>query len=91
MTDLLLRLALRGREDCRSAEARARVGSLSGAVGIGANALLFADLIPIYQKYGIEWGETQVEMEDNAAVQGQWGVLDPVLHKRRNCYIKSIR
>ena len=26
-------------------------------------ALLFADLIPIYQKYGIEWGETQVEME----------------------------
>ena len=39
----------------------------------------------------IEWGETQVEMEDNAAVQGQWGVLDPVLHKRRNCYIKSIR
>ena len=57
----------------------------------GANALLFADLIPIYQKYGIEWGETQVEMEDNAAVQGQWGVLDPVLHKRRNCYIKSIR
>ena len=42
MTDLLLRLALRGREDCRSAEARARVGSLSGAVGIGANALLFA-------------------------------------------------
>ena len=57
----------------------------------GANALLFADLIPIYQKYGIEWGETQVEMEDNAAVQGQWGVLDPVLHKRRNCYIKSIK
>ena len=42
MTDLLLRLALRGREDCRSADARARVGSLSGAVGIGANALLFA-------------------------------------------------
>ena len=57
----------------------------------GANALLFADLIPIYQKYGIEWGETQVEMEENAAVQGQWGVLDPILHKRRNCYIKSIK
>ena len=57
----------------------------------GANALLFADLIPIYQKYGIEWGETQVEMEDNVAVQGQWGVLDPILHKRRNCYIKKIK
>ena len=57
----------------------------------GANALLFADLIPIYQKCGIEWGETQVEMEDNVAVQGQWGVLDPILHKRRNCYIKKIK
>ena len=57
----------------------------------GANALLFADLIPIYQKYGIEWGETQVEMEANVAVQGQWGVLDPILHKRRNCYIKKIK
>jgi cation diffusion facilitator family transporter len=41
MTDLLLRLALRGREDYRSPDTRSRVGSLSGAVGIGANLLLF--------------------------------------------------
>ena len=26
----------------------------------GANALLFADLIPIYQKYGIEWAATAI-------------------------------
>ena len=57
----------------------------------GANALLFADLIPRYQAYGIEWGETQVEMEANAGVQGQWGVLNPILHKRRNCYKKIIK
>lgn len=56
----------------------------------GANALLFADLIPRYQAYGIEWGETQVEMEGNAGVQGQWGALNPILHKRRNCYRKEI-
>ena len=56
----------------------------------GANALLFADLIPIYQKYGIEWGETQVEMETNTAVQGQWGPLNPIHHKSRECYIKRI-
>lgn len=56
----------------------------------GANALLFADLIPIYQKYGIEWGETQVEMETNTAVQGQWGPLNPIHHKSRECYIKKI-
>lgn len=65
------------------------VGVLPEYRAKGANALLFADLIPIYQKYGIEWGETQVELESNMAVQGQWGVLDPILHKRRNCYIKK--
>ena len=41
MTNLLLRLALRGRTDYRDPDTRARVGSLSGAVGIGANLLLF--------------------------------------------------
>lgn len=42
MTNLLLRLAgLRG-ADCADAAIRAKVGSLSGAVGIGANLLLFA-------------------------------------------------
>ena len=57
----------------------------------GANALLFADLIPWYQKYGIEWVETQVELETNAGVQGQWGALTPVMHKRRKCYKKIIK
>ena len=57
----------------------------------GANAILFADLIPRYQAYGFEWGETQVELETNAGVQGQWGALNPVMHKRRNCYKKIIK
>ena len=42
MTEMLLRLALRGRDDYKSPDTRAKVGSLSGAVGIGANLLLFA-------------------------------------------------
>ena len=56
----------------------------------GANALMFSDLIPIYQKYGIEWGETQVEMETNDKVQSQWGPLNPIHHKSRRCYKKVI-
>ena len=67
------------------------VGVLPEYRAKGANALLFADLIPRYQAYGIEWGETQVEMEANAGVQGQRGVLNPILHKRRNCYKKIIK
>jgi len=56
----------------------------------GANALLFADLIPWYQKYGFEWGETHVEMESNMKVQSQWQYLDMENHKRRRCYVKTI-
>ena len=56
----------------------------------GANALMFADLIPWYQKYGYKWGESQVEMETNENVQSQWGPLKPENHKRRRCYVKKI-
>ena len=56
----------------------------------GANALVFADLIPRYGKYGFKWGETQVEMESNGSVQSQWGPLDPINHKKRRCYRKSL-
>lgn len=56
----------------------------------GANALLFADLIPRYVNYGFKWGETQVEMESNEGVQSQWGPLDPINHKKRRCYRKSL-
>jgi hypothetical protein len=56
----------------------------------GANALLFYDLIPIYQKYGFKWGETHVEMETNGKVQSQWMYFDHEQHKRRRCYKKSL-
>lgn len=56
----------------------------------GANALLFADLIPRYVDYGFKWGETQVEMESNEGVQSQWGPLDPINHKKRRCYRRSL-
>lgn len=57
----------------------------------GANALLFSDLIPRFVEYGWEWGETQVEMETNHAVQSQWSELDVTIHKRRRCYKKAIK
>lgn len=56
----------------------------------GANALMFAHLIPIYQEYGFEWGESQVEMETNEGVQNQWQYLETIRHKRRRCYRKDI-
>jgi hypothetical protein len=56
----------------------------------GANALIIYDLIPRYQRYGIEGGETHVEMETNLNVQSQWTYFEPRLHKRRRCYKKDI-
>ena len=57
----------------------------------GVNALMFYDLIPWYNKYGIKWGESQVEMETNENVQGQWSYFDTTLHKRRRCFKKIIK
>ncbi len=56
----------------------------------GANALLFYDLIPWYQKYGLKWGESHVEMETNGKVQSQWELYEHEQHKRRRCYVKKI-
>lgn len=35
----------------------------------GVPASLFADLIPRYQKFGLKYGESQVEMETNESMQ----------------------
>ena len=56
----------------------------------GANALMFSDLIPRYQTYGFEWGESQVEMASNEGVQSQWEYLETIMHKKRKCYKKAI-
>lgn len=56
----------------------------------GVNALLFADLIPIYIKNKFVWAETNPELETNDKVQSQWQYLDNQIHKRRRCFTKEI-
>ena len=58
--------------------------------GKGVNALLFADLIPIYIAKGFKWGETNLELEVNKKVQSQWQYIDSHIHKRRRCYTKPL-
>ncbi|MDE5760641.1 MAG: N-acetyltransferase, partial [Bacteroides sp.] len=38
----------------------------------GVNALLFSDLIPVYQQLGFEYAESNPELELNGKVQAQW-------------------
>ena len=56
----------------------------------GVNALLFADLIPLFNKHGFKYAESNPELELNAKVQAQWQYFEPRQHKRRRCYIKNL-
>ena len=58
--------------------------------GLGVNALFFADLIPIYNRYGFTRAETGPQLEDNIKELSQWKPLNPTLGKRRRCYGKSL-
>ena len=56
----------------------------------GVNALLFYDLIPIYQQLGFEYAESNPELELNDKVQAQWEYFKTEQHKRRRAYKKGI-
>lgn len=56
----------------------------------GVNALLFADLLPNYIKNGYKYAESNLELEDNEAVQLQWQYFDRRLHRRRRAYRRSL-
>ncbi|MGM9832289.1 MAG: N-acetyltransferase [Candidatus Limisoma sp.] len=56
----------------------------------GVNALLFADLIPLFNKHGFKYAESNPELELNAKVQAQWQYFEPRQHKRRRCYTKDL-
>ncbi|HML65274.1 MAG TPA: N-acetyltransferase [Dysgonomonas sp.] len=58
--------------------------------GLGVNALIFDDLIPIYNKYNFKYAETGPQLEDNIRELSQWKPLNPTLTKRRRCYKKKL-
>lgn len=56
----------------------------------GVNALLFQDLIPYYIKYGFKYAESNLELETNNKVQGQWDYFKNRQHRRRRAYYKDL-
>lgn len=56
----------------------------------GVNALLFADLIPNYNKAGFKYAETNPELLTNEKVQSQWAYFDTRQHKRRRSFSKPL-
>ena len=56
----------------------------------GVNALLFADLIPVFNNNGYTYAESNPELEDNNKVQAQWQYFDREQHRRRRAYCKKL-
>lgn len=57
----------------------------------GVNALLFADLLPVYIKNGYRWAESNPELADNENVQLQWQYFERRQHRRRAAFRKDIK
>jgi GNAT superfamily N-acetyltransferase len=57
----------------------------------GVNALMFNDLIPILNKLGVKYAESNPELETNSAVQAQWEYFKCEHHKIRRAYIKHLQ
>lgn len=58
--------------------------------GLGVNALLFDDLLPVYKRLGFKYAETGPQLEDNLKEISQWKPLNPEFTKRRRCYKKDL-
>lgn len=58
---------------------------------LGINALLFADLIPLFNEKGFRYAETGPMLEDNMKVLTQWKVFNHTVCKRRRCFSKAIK
>ena len=56
----------------------------------GVNALLFDDMTPYFQKYGIERVETTAILETNAKSLANFIIFDHIQHKRRRAYTKEL-
>lgn len=56
----------------------------------GIGSALIAKVMDVLENGGIEYCETNLNLEDNESIQNQWKAFDCVLHKRRRCYVKTI-
>jgi len=56
----------------------------------GVNALMFYDLIPIFNKIGYKYAESNPELELNQKMQSQWDYFEREHIKTRRAYFKKI-
>ena len=57
----------------------------------GVHAIIFADMIPIAQKMGFKFAESNPQLETNEKAQNLWAYLNTEIHKQRRCYTKKLK
>ena len=57
----------------------------------GVNALIFYDLIPVFNRMGFVYAESNPELELNQKMQSQWEYFDVKHHKTRRAFIKHLK
>ncbi len=58
--------------------------------GKGVNAILINEVLKTYILNGIEYAESNPELETNTHVQAMWEFFEVQQHKRRRCFIKHL-
>ena len=56
----------------------------------GVSTTVTAALVHMLQKPGIKYAETNLNLEDNYAIQYLWKRFGPEIHKRRRSYVKKL-
>ena len=57
---------------------------------ITVSTAISAEILKMLQDDSIEYAETNLNLEDNAAIQNQWKRFKEVKHKRRRAYVKKL-
>lgn len=57
----------------------------------GVNSVLLVGIMNILKQDGVEYAETNLNLEDNYNIQNQWKHFKNTIHKRRRCFVKTIK
>ena len=68
----------------------ALVGIMPKYRNTGLNAIIIAEIQSMMKRDKIEYMETNLNLEDNISVQGQWKYFKNIQHKRRRSYKKEL-
>ena len=68
----------------------ALVGVKPEYAGKGVVTTFIVAVMDMLKNHGIEYAETNLNLEDNRSIQNQWHVFDARLHKRRRAFVKKL-